>query len=141
MTIGAFGVIALLSRNGIEAHDIDDLHGLNTRNPWLAFMMLLVMFSMAGIPPMVGFFAKVGVLEALIHVHMEWLAVYALVMAIIGAFYYIRVVKVMYFDAPADPTPYEYHWDARIAISVTGLAVLVLGLVPGWLFQMCHMAF
>jgi NADH-quinone oxidoreductase subunit N len=100
MTVAAFGLITLVSRQGFEAENIDDFSGLNSRNPWLAFLMLLVMFSLAGIPPIVGFIAKLGILEALIQVHLTWLAVVALLFAIIGAYYYLRVVKVMYFEEP-----------------------------------------
>lgn len=100
MSLGAFGMIALLSQNGFEAELVDDFRGLNSRNPWLAFMMMLLMFSMAGIPPTVGFFAKMGVLIALISSHFVWLAVLALLAAVIGAYYYLYMVKVMYFEAP-----------------------------------------
>lgn len=105
MTLGAFGVVAIMNYSGYQASHIDDLKGLNSRNPWLALMMLLIMFSLAGVPPIVGFMAKVAVLEALIGVHMVWLAAIALLFAIVGAYYYIKVVKVMYFDAPLYDTP------------------------------------
>lgn len=141
MTAGAFGILVILSKNGIEAERISDLRGLNTRNPWLAFMMLLVMFSMAGIPPTVGFFAKLGVLEALIGVHMVWLATLALVFAIVGAYYYLNVVKVMYFEEPENTTKVIAPLDAQIAISVNGLAILALGIFPSALIHACRVAF
>ena len=99
---GAFAIIALLSRSGVEFDQLEDYRGLNTRNPWLAFMLLLMVFSMAGIPPTVGFFAKLGLLEALVEAHLVWLAAIALLFAIIGAYYYLRIVMLMYFEEPAD---------------------------------------
>jgi NADH-quinone oxidoreductase subunit N len=104
-------------------------------------MMLLVMFSMAGIPPSVGFFAKLGVLEALITVHKVWLATYALVFAIIGAYYYLNVIKVMYFEAPVDPSRVVCSKSMQVALTVNGLAVLVLGIFPSTLIQACRAAF
>lgn len=142
MSLGAFGMIIILSHVGFEAENIDDFRGLNTRNPWLAFMMLLIMFSMAGVPPIVGFFAKVSVLEALVRADLVWLAVLALVFSIIGAFYYLRVVKVMYFDQPDNITPiYVRQFDAKAAISINGVAILLLGLFPAGLFHLCRLAF
>ena len=142
MSLGAFGMIVLLSRAGIEVENIEDFKGLNQRNPWLALMMLLVMFSMAGIPPLVGFFAKISVLEALVKVDLVWLAALALIFAIIGAYYYIRVVKVMYFDQADDTTPVQVQaLDMQVAISVNGLVILALGIFPGALFALCKAAF
>jgi NADH-quinone oxidoreductase subunit N len=141
MTIGAFGVIILMGRSGVSADEINDLRGLNSRNPWLALMMLLIMFSLAGIPPIVGFMAKVAVLEALITVHFVWLAAIALVFSIVGAYYYIRVVKVMYFEEPQDITPVRYSWDMQVAISFSGLLILLLGIFPGFLSHICQMVF
>lgn len=141
MTLGAFGLIVILSRSGFEMESIDDFKGLNTKNPWLAFLMLIIMFSLAGIPPLVGFMAKVGVLEALIEVHMVWLASFAIVFAIIGSFYYLRVVKVMYFESPDMPGVIMCPLDMRIAVTVNTLAVLGLGVFPGTLFNLCHTAF
>jgi len=140
MSVGAFGVMLLLSKEGFEAENVDDFRGLNARSPWLAFMMLLIMFSMAGIPPIVGFFAKLGVLEALINARIIWLAALALVFSIIGAYYYLRVVKVMYFEAPDDPSQIKITKDARLMISLNGLAVLLLGIFPGMLLQICRLA-
>lgn len=141
MSLGGFAILVLLSRSGLEAENIEDLRGLNARNPWLAFMMLLVMFSMAGVPPLVGFFAKVGVLLALIAVNKVWLATFALVFAIIGAYYYLNVVKVMYFEEPHDQTVVTIPLDMRLAISVNGLVLLLLGMFPSGLIQACRSAF
>ncbi len=141
MTLGAFGLIVILSRSGFEMESIDDFKGLNAKNPWLAFMMLIIMFSLAGIPPIVGFMAKVAVLEALIEVHMVWLAAIAIVFAIIGSYYYLRVVKVMYFDSPDLPGVIICPLDMRIAMTVNTFAVLLLGVFPGVLFNLCHRAF
>jgi NADH-quinone oxidoreductase subunit N len=141
MTTGGFAILVYLSKAGFDAESIDDLRGLNARNPWFAFMMLLVMFSMAGIPPSVGFFAKLGVLEALITVHKVWLATYALVFAIIGAYYYLNVIKVMYFEAPVDPSRVVCSKSMQVALTVNGLAVLVLGIFPSTLIQACRAAF
>jgi NADH-quinone oxidoreductase subunit N len=144
MTLGAFGIVLLLNQAGFEVESIDDLKSLNNRHPWMAFMMLIVMFSLAGVPPLVGFIAKVGLLEALIDVHLVWLAVLAIIFAIIGAYYYLRVVKVMYFEkTDVKPELMKIHLTSGnlIAISLNGLAVLVLGILPGALFTLCHMAF
>ena len=142
MSVGAFAILLLLNRAGIEAEQISDLRGLNARAPWLAFMMLIIMFSMAGIPPLVGFFAKLGVLEALIGVHMVWLATLALVFAIIGAYYYLSVVKVMYFEEPeGEIIPVAGAMDLRIAVTINGLIVLLLGMFPSGLIELCRAAF
>lgn len=142
MSLGAFGIITLLSRKGFELEKVDDFKGLNARNPWLALMMLLIMFSMAGIPPSAGFFAKVGVLEALVRADIVWLPAVALVFAIIGAYYYLRVVKVMYFDEPLEKTPVMLEsFDTQLAISINGLAVFFLGLFPTALIELCQKAF
>lgn len=144
MTLGAFGVVLLMNRAGVEVENIDDFRGLNNRHPWLAFIMLMVMFSLAGVPPLVGFIAKVGLLEALIRVHLVWLAVIAILLAIVGAYYYLRVVKVMYFERPLE-IPEDDHVRVRtgslVAISLNGIAVLLLGVLPGTLFTLCQFAF
>ena len=137
MAIGGFGMIILLSRKGYEADRLDDLKGLNQRSPWLAFMMLILMLSMAGVPPTVGFYAKLSVLQAVIHVDMLWLALVAVFFSVIGAFYYIRVIKLMYFDKPESEQPLVINTDLQIAMSVNGLAVLLLGLFPGGLLALC----
>ncbi|MCU0766490.1 MAG: NADH-quinone oxidoreductase subunit NuoN [Gammaproteobacteria bacterium] len=137
MAAGAFGVIVLLSREGVEAERIDDLKGLNQRSPWYAGMMLLLMFSMAGVPPTAGFFAKLFVLDAVVDVDMVWLAVFGVFFSVIGAFYYLRVIKVMYFDAPLDEAPLRAPADAMWVLSVNGLTMLALGLFPAGLLSIC----
>ena len=131
MSLGAFGIIMLLSRDGFEAEHLDDLKGLNDRSPWVAFLMLVMMFSMAGIPPFVGFFAKLSVLEAVLNVGYTWLVVYAVLMSVIGAFYYLRVVKLMYFDAPLDHSPIVAGHAMRTLLGANAFTVLLLGLLPG----------
>lgn len=138
MAIGGFGVIILLSRAGYEADSLDDFRGLNDRSPWFALMMLILMFSMAGVPPTVGFYAKLSVLQAVVGVDMVWLAVVAVFFSIIGAFYYIRIVKLMYFDEAASDAPLAVNGDLRLAISLNSLAVLGLGLFPGGLLALCN---
>ena len=130
MGMGAFGVILLLSRSGFEAEQLADLKGLNKRSPWFALMMLLVMISMAGIPPSVGFFAKLSVLRAALDAGYLWLVVVAVLLSLIGAFYYLRVIKLMYMDEPEDTSPIGGDLDLRVLLSVNGLAVLVLGILP-----------
>ncbi|MCB1800721.1 MAG: NADH-quinone oxidoreductase subunit NuoN [Gammaproteobacteria bacterium] len=138
---GGFGVVTMLSRNGLDAENIHDLKGLNDRSPWLAFMMMLVLFSMAGVPPTVGFFAKLFVLDAVVSVDLVWLAAVAVFFSIIGAFYYLRAVKAMYFDKPIDDRPLLSSLDTQLAISVNGLAMLGFGLFPAALLAACQTAF
>lgn len=140
MALGGFGMVILLSRAGFEADKLDDFRGLNERSPWFAFMMLILMFSMAGVPPTVGFYAKLLVLNAVVNVDMVWLATTAVVFAIIGAFYYLRIVKLMYFDKPEDASPLVVSTDMRVALSTNGLAVLGLGIFPGQLIALCTSA-
>ncbi len=137
MATGAFGIILLMSRMGFESENLDDFRGLNQRSPWFAFVMLIFMFSMAGVPPFVGFWAKLSVLKAAIQVDLVWLAITAVVFSIIGAFYYLRVVKLMYFDTPQDTSSLEGPADVRILLSVNGLAVLGLGLYPQAILALC----
>lgn len=137
MSLGAFGMILLLSRAGFESDRLDDFKGLNRRSPWLAFMMLLLMFSLAGIPPTVGFYAKLAVLQAVIGIDYVWLAVVAVMFALIGAFYYLRVVKLMYFDEPHDTAPITVSADTRLVMSANGLAILALGILPQPLMAVC----
>lgn len=125
-----FGMIMLLSREGFEADQIADFKGLAKRNPWFAAMMLIVMFSMASIPVFVGFFAKLAVLKTIVSMGMIWLAVLAVVFSFIGAFYYLRVVKVMYFDAPDSDAPIVATFDMRALLSLNCLLLLALGLAP-----------
>jgi NADH-quinone oxidoreductase subunit N len=137
MSLGAFGMVLLMSRAGFEADNLTDYKGLNQRAPWYAFMMLLVMFSLAGIPPTVGFYAKITVLDAVIKAGQVWLAVFAVLMSLIGAFYYVRVVKLMYFDEPESTAPIAPALDVRVFMSANGLAVLLLGIIPGPLLAVC----
>ena len=130
MSGAAFGMVILLSRQGFEAEQLDDFRGLNTRSPWFAAIMLIVMFSMAGVPPLLGFYAKFSVLAAVIEVGRTWLAVAGVLFSVIGAFYYLRVVKLMYFDAPVDTRPLVARSDLRVVLSLNGLAVLALGIFP-----------
>ncbi|MES9869134.1 MAG: NADH-quinone oxidoreductase subunit NuoN [Sedimenticola sp.] len=141
MAVGGFGIVMLLSRRGFEAEQLEDYKGLNERSPWFAGMMLLLMFSMAGVPPTVGFFAKMFVLEAVVSVDMTWLALVGVFFSIIGAFYYLRIVKLMYFDKPVDDSPLTASLDTRLALSVNGLAMLILGMFPASLLSVCAAAF
>ena len=136
-TLAAFGIVLLLSREGFEAEQIDDLKGLNQRSPFYALMMLFVMFSMAGIPLFVGFWAKLSVLQAVLEAGYTWLVVYAVLMSVIGAVYYLRIVKVMYFDAPTDTAPIAAPFEMRAVLAVNAFAVLALGIVPGGLMTAC----
>ena len=136
----SFGLVMLLSREGFEADRLDDFKGLNQRSPWWAFVMLLVMFSLAGIPPTVGFYAKFAVLEAAVNAGFVWLAVVAVLMSVVGAFYYLRIVKVMYFDDPVDTTPLAERGDTRLLLSANGLALLAFGILPQPLMGVCVVA-
>ncbi|MCL2830798.1 MAG: NADH-quinone oxidoreductase subunit N [Betaproteobacteria bacterium] len=134
---GAFGMILLLSRSGFESEELDDFKGLNKRSPWFAAIMMILMFSMAGIPFFVGFFAKFAVLQAVVEAGRVWLAVLAVVFSLIGAFYYLRVIKLMYFDPPEDATPIEVPGEIRLLISLNALAVALFGIFPQQLMAMC----
>ena len=137
MTLGGFGMIMLLSRAGFEADNLSDFKGLNQRSPWLAFMMLLLMFSMAGVPPTVGFYAKFSVLNAVVQTGHTWLAVLAVLFSLIGAFYYLRIVKLMYFDVPQSHEPINIAADTALLVSFNGLGVLILGMMPSTLMSIC----
>jgi NADH-quinone oxidoreductase subunit N len=141
MSVAAFGLLVILSRHGVEIELIDDLKGLNKRNPWIAFMMMIVMFSMAGVPPTVGFFTKLLVLKALVDVQMTWVAVLGLIFAVIGVFYYLRIIKVMYFDDAPDNKPVQLSKPINAVFSVNCLALLYLGVFPGALVTACMNAF
>lgn len=141
MTTGGFGMILLLAKQGYEAESLDDLRGLNDRSPAMAFIFLLLMFSMAGIPFTLGFWAKLAVLQAVVGIGMWWLAVYAVVMSVIGAFYYLRAVKFVYFDSPTDQSAVNPDWNVRGVLALSGLLVLVLGLFPGVLVGLASRAF
>lgn len=142
-TLASFGIILLLSRQGFESEEISDFAGLNERSPLYAAIMAVCLFSLAGIPPMVGFYAKLSVLQALIAsgeaVHIG-LAVFAVMMSLVGAFYYLRVVKVMYFDKPVSSEMVSAGFDVRAVLSVNGALVLGLGIVPGGLMALCSEA-
>ena len=137
MSLGSFGMILLLSRAGFEADKLDDFKGLNRRSPWLAFLMLLLMFSMAGVPPTVGFYAKLAVLQAVVEIGYVWLAIAAVMFSLVGAFYYLRIVKLMYFDTPHDTSPITSSPDTRIIMSANGLSILALGIMPQPLMAVC----
>ncbi len=137
MTLAGFGIILLLSRKGFEADKLDDLKGLNQRSPWHAFLMLIVMFSMAGVPPTLGFYAKFSVLQAALEAGYLWLVVFAVLMAVIGAFYYLRIIKLMYFDEPTDHSPITAPLDMRIVLGVNAIALLVIGMMPQGLMELC----
>lgn len=137
MTLGGFGMVMLLSREGFEADKIDDFKGLNQRSPWLAFMMLILMFSMAGVPPTIGFYAKFAVFSAAVHAGHIPLVVLALLFSLIGAFYYLRIVKLMYFDAPESHEKLNLQPDTALLVSINGLAVLLLGILPNSLMIVC----
>jgi NADH-quinone oxidoreductase subunit N len=137
MTTGAFGVVLWMSRRGFEADALEDYKGLNRRNPWFAFVMLLVMFGLAGVPPTVGFWAKLQVIAAVLDAGLAWLAALAVLMSVVGAYYYLRIVKLMYFDEPTAGQPVEGRMAVRVLLSLNGLAILVLGLYPGLLLQLC----
>ena len=139
-SLASFGVVLLLSREGFEADRLDDFRGLNRRSPWWAFVMLIVMFSLAGVPPTLGFYAKFAVIEAAVNQGFVWLAVVAVLTSVVGAFYYLRVVKLMYFDDPVDTAPIEAPGDARALLSANGIALLVFGVVPQYLMGLCTLA-
>jgi len=139
-SLASFGMVMLLSRDGFEADQLDDFKGLNQRSPWWAFMMLLVMFSLAGIPPTVGFYAKFTVIQAAVDAGFVWLAVVAVMASLVGAFYYLRVVKLMYFDDATDTAPIEARTDNRALLSVNGLALLAFGILPQPLLGLCVVA-
>jgi len=141
MSLGGFGIIMLMARQGFEADKITDLAGLNQRSPWFAFIMMILMLSMAGIPPTVGFWAKLAVLTAVVDVDMVWMAIIAVFFSIVGIFYYLRIIKVMYFDDAVDTRPLECGRDMQIALSTNGLAILALGLYPAALMSLCVSVF
>jgi len=139
--MAGFALIIVLSRRGDEADNLSDLKGLSKRSPWIAFMMLLLMFSMTGVPPTVGFYAKLLVLQAIVNIDMVWLAAVAVGFSVIGAFYYLRVVKLMFFDEVETDKPLELSAEMNIAFSMNSLAVLFVGLFPGVLIAACAAVF
>jgi NADH-quinone oxidoreductase subunit N len=139
MSLVGFGLIVALSRHGFEADQIADFSGLGKRNPLMAFLMLVILLSMAGIPPLLGFYAKIAILSALVGAGLTWLAVFAVVMALIGAVYYLRVIKVMYFDAPAatdTPTVEFSSSSLRYGLLALVTVILVVGFFPGSLLSL-----
>ena len=141
MSVGAFGMIVLLSRAGFEAENIEDFKGLNHKSPWFAFVMMAIMFSMAGVPPFLGFWAKISVLQEAVNSGLLWLAIVGVVASVIGAFYYLRVIKVVYFDKPVDEVPLQASMDIRLTLSLNGLAILAIGLYPTALITLCVSTF
>lgn len=141
MSIAAFGLLVLMSNQGLEVDTIDDLKGMNKRSPWLAFMMMIVMFSMAGVPPTVGFLTKLLVIKALIDAGLVWVAVLGLIFAVIGVFYYLRIIKSMYFDEPFENTPIIINPGSHLIYSINCLSLLFLGIFPGFLIAACVNAF
>jgi NADH-quinone oxidoreductase subunit N len=137
MAAGAFGMVILLSRNGFEAEHLGDFKGLNARSPWFALMMLFFMFGMAGVPPWVGFFAKLNVISAVLNAGFPGLAVLMVLASVVGAYYYLRVIWYMYFDAAEDKSVFQAEFDTRLVLSLNGIAVLLLGTFPGWLMALC----
>ncbi|MFL6710309.1 MAG: NADH-quinone oxidoreductase subunit NuoN [Massilia sp.] len=136
-TVGSFGLIMMLARAGFEAEDIADFKGLGKRSPWFAIVMTILMFSLAGVPPMMGFMAKWAVLQAVVDGGQLWLSVVAVMFSLIGAFYYLRIVKTMWFDEAVDASPILVPADMRAMLSINGIAIVVLGVVPGSLLNAC----
>jgi len=137
---GSFGMVLLLARQGFEADQLVDFRGLNARSPWFAGMMAILMFSLAGVPPFVGFWAKLGVVQAVLGIGYTWLAVVAVLFSVVGAFYYLRIVKLMYFDEPTDHTQIGGSTLMRAVLSANVLLVFVLGVIPGALIALCQRA-
>jgi len=137
---GAFGMILLLARQGFEADKLTDFKGLNARSPWFAGMMAILMFSLAGLPPFIGFWAKLGVIQAVLGVHLTWLGVVAVLFSVVGAFFYLRIVKLMYFDEPVDVTVIGGSMLMRTVLSANALLAFALGVIPGTLLQICQRA-
>ena len=138
MSLGSFGVILLLSRAGYEAENLEDFKGLNQRSPWFALIMGVLMFSMAGVPFFIGFFAKFAVLLSAVRAGYIDVAIIAVMFSLVGAFYYLRVVKLMYFDAPTDAAPITASLDMRVLLSINGLAVALLGMFPNGIMALCR---
>ncbi len=141
MVVGAFGMVVALGRNGHECDQLEDFRGLNERNPWLAMLMMVLMLSMAGVPPLAGFWAKWSVLRELVAAGQSWLAVVAVLFSVIGLYYYLRVVRLMYFDPPSDAVRARPGADVQVVIGANGLAILALGIYPGGLLALCARAF
>ena len=136
-TLGAFGIIILLSRRGFDAELLSDFKGLNQRSAWTAFMMMLIMLSLAGIPPLVGFFGKLNVIDAVLSSGHTGLAILMVLASVVGAYYYLRVIWYMYFEETEDQAVLQAGTDTRVVLGLNALAVLALGIVPGWLWALC----
>ena len=141
MSLGGFGIIMLMARSGFEADQLDDFRGLNQRSPWFAFLMMILMLSMAGVPPTLGFWAKLAVLNVVVQIDMVWLAVVAVFFSIIGIFYYLRIIKLMYFDDVVDDLPLTCGRDMQITLSTNALLILGLGIYPAGLMSLCVSVF
>jgi NADH-quinone oxidoreductase subunit N len=139
-TLGTFGVIMLLSRAGFDAEKLEDFKGLNQRSPWFAAIMMVLLLSLAGVPPMMGFYAKLAVLQAVLGAGQLWLSIVAVLFSLVGAYYYLRIIKLMYFDDATDTSRIVAHGDMRIALSLNGIAIVALGLLPGPLMAACSAA-
>lgn len=140
-SMGAFGVILAMDRMDVDINLLTDLRGLFRRNPTYAAVMMVLLVSMTGVPPTVGFYAKLAVLKAVVDVELAWLAVIAVVMSVVGAFYYLRVIKFMFFDEPAEPTPVVAPLDVHVGLSINGAAMIFFGLFPGLIMAACVAAF
>jgi NADH-quinone oxidoreductase subunit N len=140
VTAGSFGMILLLARQGFEADKLEDFRGLNARSPWFAGMMAILMFSLAGLPPFIGFWAKLGVIQAVLNVNTMWLAVVAVLFSVVGAFFYLRIVKLMYFDEPTETAVIGGSVLMRTVLSCNALLAFGLGVIPGALLQLCQRA-
>src|SRR5207253_2706575 len=138
MSAGAFGMLLFCSRAGFDCETLEDMRGLAKRSPWYAAVMMVLMFSLAGLPPTAGFYAKLAVLSAAVTAGQLWLAVAAVVLSLVGAFYYLRIVKLMYFDEPKEAGPVPGHSEMRVLLSLNALALLVLGILPQKLMQLCY---
>jgi len=137
-SLGGFGVIILLSRKGFEAEEIEDFKGLNDRSPWFAFILMIILISMIGVPGTAGFIAKFAVLQSIVGVDQIGLAVYAVILSVVGAYYYLRVIKVIYFDKPDEVVPLSSKADVNIFLSANGLIILLLGIFPSLLMSICY---
>jgi NADH-quinone oxidoreductase subunit N len=142
MSMGVFGMLTLMSSKGVEVEEIKDMQGLSQKHPWLAGLMLIFMFSMAGVPPTLGFYAKLLVIQSVIESGMIWLAIVSVLMAVIGAFYYLRIVKVMYFDSPPEEAgaPIQISTGELGLVSVNALSLVVMLFFVGWLIEVCNRA-
>lgn len=137
MSVGSFGMILLLSRKGFEGDQLEDFKGLARKSPWFAAVMMMLMFSTAGVPPFVGFWAKLAVLGAVVNVGLSWLAAVSVLLSVVAAFYYLRIIKLMYFDEPSDTYTIEAGGTLRAVLSANGVAVLALGIFPSVLLDLC----